>query len=155
MKVFSISGDSRATEMWGPTASVSVRVAALDAVVGSSWLLEGVNLSAKEIVDVRQCFNDVAYIYALGNDQRQCSINLQFVVFIGTRHCRGESNTKAIQSGLNSYKINRVSRNTVPLPITIGSFSTKGWLIACNIGQFDPARGLCHAVATFIMQLEE
>jgi hypothetical protein len=155
MKVFSISGDSRATEMWGPTASVSVRIAALDAVVGGSWLLEGVNIGAKEIVDVRQCFNDVAYIYALGNDQRQCSITLQFVVFIGTRYCRGKSNTKAIQSGLNSYKTNRVSQKTAPQPITIGSFSTKGWLIACDIGQFDPVRGLCHAVATFIMQLEK
>lgn len=155
MKIFQISGDDRAVEMWGPTASVAVKVDALGSSVGDDWLLEGAQIGAKEIVDVRQCFNDVSYIYALGNDQGQCSIILQFVVFVGTRFCRGQHNTKAIQTGLKQYVANRISQHTAALNITIGNFSTKGWLTAINIGQFDATRGLCRGTVSFIMQLEK
>ena len=89
MEVFSIGGASKPVKAWGPTASVGVQVPALEGIggKGSDWLLEGVQIGAKEIVDVRQCFNDVSYIYALGNDQGQCMISLSFIIFIG----RGES----------------------------------------------------------------
>lgn len=155
MKIFQINGDKRVTEMWGATASVEVKVDALGSIVGESWLLESVQVGAREIVDVRQCFNDVSYIYALGNDQSRCSIVLQFVVFVGTKFCKGTSNTKAIKDGLDKYKTNRISQKTAPMPITIGSFSTQGWLISCDIGQVDPSKGTCRGVLTFIMQLEK
>ena len=155
MKVFQINGGNRATKMWGPTAAVTVKVDALGSSVDTDWLLSGAQIGAREIVDVRQCFNDVSYIYALGNDQSQCSIVLNFVVFIGTKFCKGQHNTKAIKDGLKKYVANRISQKTSAQNITIGSFSTKGWLKSIDIGSFDATRGICNAALSFIMQLEK
>ena len=155
MKIFQISGDSRATEMWGPTAAVVVKVDALGGSVDDDWLLAGAQIGAKEIVDVRQCFNDVSYIYALGNDQNQCLITLQFLIFIGTKFCRGQHNTRAIRTGLKQYVANRISQKTSAQNITIGNFSAKGWLKGIDIGQFDASRGVCSGTLSFIMQLEK
>lgn len=155
MKIFQISGDNRATEMWGPTAGVVVKVDALGSSVDADWLLSNARVGAKEIVDVRQCFNDVSYIYALGNDQGQCAIVLNFVIFIGTKSCRGQHNTKAIADGLKKYVSNRISQKTSAQNITIGNFSTKGWLTSIDIGQFDASRGTCGGTLSFIMQLEK
>lgn len=154
MNIFSIGKDSRPVKVWGPTASVSVSISALGSIVGDDWVLEGVQIGAKEIVDVRQCFNDVSYIYALGNDQGNCSIVLSFVVFIGTKNCVGGDNMAAIELGLSKYKNSRISRNTTPTTISIGGFSTRGWLTGLSIGNLDAEKGICHAVSTFIMQLE-
>jgi len=155
MEVFSIVGVGRSTVVWGPTASVKVRVGAFGSLIDDSWILENVAIGAKEIVDVRQCFNDVSYIYALGNDQARCGITLQFAVFIGTAACRGKSNTGAIKAGLTKYVANRISQKTKAMNITIGSFSTKGWLVGIDIGQIEGTKGICHATAAFIMQLED
>ena len=156
MEVFSIGGASKPVKAWGPTASVGVRVHALEGIggKGSDWLLEGVQIGAKEIVDVRQCFNDVSYIYALGNDQGQCMISLSFIIFIGTADCLGTNNIQAIQKGVDAYKGSRISQKTAAQEIGIGGFSTQGWLVEMNVGQVDAVRGVCHGVVTFLMQLE-
>lgn len=153
MDVFTIGGKTKPVKVWGPTASVNIEVPALGSVVGNSWVLEGMQVGAKEIVDIRQCFNDVSYIYALGNDQSRCSITLSFVVFIGTEDCKGNNNMSAIKAGLEAYKNSRISKTPTVTHLGIGGFATKGWLIGIDIGQLDAERGLCHGVATFIMQL--
>ena len=153
MRVFSSSGDTRSVVAWGPTASVNVRVAALGGVIDNTWLLTGFQIGAREIVDVRQCFNDVSYIYALGNDQSSCAITLVFTVFIGTKNCSGASMTSSIGSGLGAYVKSRISKKTSPSSITIGSFSKMGWLVGVDIGQPDPAKGTCVGTVSFIMEL--
>lgn len=155
MDVFSIGGKSKPVKVWGPIASVSVKAGGLASIGrnGSDWLLEGVQVGAKEIVDVRQCFNDVSYIYALGNDQGQCRMVLMFMVFVGTEDCSGDNNTDAIMEGIVEYKNGRISQNTSPVPVSIGNFSAKGWLVGIDIGNIDAEKGVCHGVATYIMQL--
>lgn len=154
MDVFSIGGESKPVKVWGPTASVQPKIHALGELVGDDWLVEGVQVGAKEIVDVRQCFNDVSYIYALGNDQSRCSLSVQFIVFVGTKDCKGKENMEAISNGIVQYKNRRISQAPTPGPIGIGGFSVMGWLIGIDIGSMDAGKGVCHGVATFIMQLE-
>lgn len=154
MTVFS-SKDSRSLEVWGPTSSVNINVPALSSVVDDTWLLVDMSIGAAEIVDIRQCFDDVSYIYALGNDQSKCSIVLKFVIFIGRKKCRGGNYTNSIVRGLNSYASNRISQKTSPSTITIGTFSRMGWLRAIEIGGVDPAKGICYGTATFIMELKK
>lgn len=153
MKVFDRDGSN--INIWGATASVSVIV---DAVpdIDNTWVLSDVRIGAQEIVDVRKCFNDESYIYALGNDQGRCSISLTFAVFCGT--CRngsdGGQSMSAIGAGVSSYKSSRISKNVSPGSITIGGFSTRGWLISIDIGQMDPDTMTCRGTVNFLMDLE-
>lgn len=142
--------------VWGPTASVEVKVPALGGLVDNSWILTGVSVGAKEIVDVRQCFNDVSYIYALGNNQSQCSMVLTFAVLIGSKECKGKGeNLSAISGGLKAYMSNRISKHPDPHTVTIGGFSKKGWLVDISVGNTDASRGICQGVLNFIMQLKD
>lgn len=154
MEIFGSTGKS--VVAWGPTASVTVSVPALGSVVNDSWILTGVNLGAKEIVDVRQCFNDISYIYALGNDQGRCLASLSFIVFLGRKNCEGGGdNFKTIEQGVDSYKSNRISKNTSSQSITIGGFSCKGWLTGIDVGQTNPQNDTCTGVLSFMLQLEK
>lgn len=152
MRVF--GSDSVNIKVWGPTASVTVNVEALGGVVGDSWLLTDFHVGAKEIVDVRQCFNDVSYIYALGNNQAKCELSLTFAIFIGRKNClQVNNNTSAIDDGIGAYVKNRISNSTETSKITIGDFSSYGWLIGFDIGQVDAVKGICYASVQFIMKL--
>ena len=135
MTVF--SKDSRGVEAWGPTASVAVQIGALGNIVDNSWVLVNLSIGVKEIVDVRQCFNDVSFIYALGNDQNNCKMSLTFAILIGTRRCRGSNNMAAISAGLRKYITNRISQQNKPNTIAIANFAGKGWLTGIDIGQVD------------------
>lgn len=140
----------------GPMTKVTVNVPALKSVVGSkstsTWMLMDMHYGAREIVDVRQCFNDVSFIYALGNKQEACVISLKFAVFLGS--CGGGDGTKNIKLGLESYIGGRISNNTKPQTITIGGFSCYGWLTGIDIGQVDIERSVCYATAHFILELK-
>lgn len=151
MKVF--GSDSGKIKIYGPTASVKVNVEALGGIVGDSWILADFHVGAKEIVDVRQCFNDVSYIYALGNNQAKCEISLTFAIFIGRKNCEGVDNTSAIDKGIKEYAKKRISKSTSTSHITIGGFSCDGWLIGFDIGQVDAVKGICYASVQFIMKL--
>lgn len=154
MKIF--SSDSRAIEVWGPTALVDVRIPALGGVVNDSWMLVNLAIGAREIVDIRQCFNDVSIIYALGNNQQQCNISLTFAIFVGRKNCIGNGNNMAaIQSGIDAYKNNRIStsQGMNPSTITIGSFSCSGWLNGIDVGNLDAEKGICYGTVYFIMEL--
>ena len=153
MKVF--SSDSGSIEVWGPTASVDVKASALGGVVDDSWILVNFAIGAREIVDIRQCFDDVSYIYALGNNQAQCAITLTFAVFIGKKSCKGTNNTAAIEKGLSAYVNSRISKKTSPSSITIGNFSRMGWLTGIDIGNLDANKGVCYGTAHFIMELKK
>ena len=109
MKVF--SSDSRTVEMWGPTASVKVLSGALKNTDSEDWLLTNFAIGAKEIVDVRQCFDDVSYIYAMGNNQSECEITMVFAIFIGRKNCKGKSNLEALKRGMDAYVERRISQN--------------------------------------------
>ena len=155
MRIFSPS--SKTIVAWGPTAAVNVKISALGSVVDDTWLLTNLSVGMREITDVRQCFNETSYIYALGNNQSSCSIGLTFVIFIGTRDCRGNGNSAVgnIADGLNMDLKNRISRNTSPSSITIGSFSCMGWLIGADVSGLDPERGVCYGTVQFIMEMPE
>lgn len=152
MKVFSEDTDS--IEVWGPTASVDVRIGALDTLINNLWFLVNLSVGAREIVDVRHCFNDVSVIYALGNNQGQCVLTLTFAIFIGRKNCTGIDNTQAIELGLSKYIGNRVSKKTMPSSITIGGFSRMGWLTGIDVGNLDAEKGICYGTVHFIMELE-
>lgn len=152
MRVF--SKDSRGTEIWGPTASVDVRIDALSSVVGNSWLLVDLAIGAKEIVDIRQCFSDVSYIYALGNNQAESAMTLKFVVLVGRKDCKGKDNFSAISDGFAEYADNRVSMQLDPMAITIGKFSRMGWMTSLNVGALDASKGICYGTAEFIVELK-
>ena len=152
MNIFSSSGAK--AYAWGPTASVSVRVPALGGVVDNSWILVGCGIDAREIADVRQCFNDVSYIYAMGNRQSYCQLTLTFVVMIGQQWCSGFSdNFSAISAGIKAYRSRRISKHPTPNNITIGGMSRRGWLVGINVGNLKPQNGTCIGTATFLMQL--
>lgn len=149
------SSDTGSVEAWGPTASVDVKVDALRGVVNNSWLLVNLSVGAREIVDVRQCFNDVSVIYALGNDQGRCVLTLTFAIFIGRKNCKKDAdNTTAIDKGLSAYASNRISKRTTKSAITIGQFSREGWLTGVDIGQVDASKGICYGTVHFIMELK-
>lgn len=152
MTVFG-SDKSRGVKIWGPTAGVEVRVDALGSVVDKTWVLESVSVGAREIVDVRQCFNDVSFIYALGNSQANCAINLTFVIYIGK--CSGGDGTQSITDGLKQYVGSRISKSTDPKLISIGKFSRMGWLTGVEVGQAEPAKGVCRGTVSFIMELDK
>lgn len=153
MKVF--SSDTGTIEVWGPTASVDVKVSALGGVINNTWLLVNFAIGAREITDIRQCFDDVSYIYALGNNQAQCAITLTFAIFIGKKNCSGSDNTSAITNGISAYVNSRISKKTSPSTITIGSFSRMGWLTGMDIGSLDASKGVCYGTAHFIMELKK
>lgn len=154
MTVFDIGTSNKPVKVWGPTVSVKVKMGDTGDLGSSGWFLTGMQIGAQEIVDVRQCFNDVSYIYALGNDQSKCAISMSFMVFIGTKECKGNDNLKALKYGINLYKKKRISQDKSPRTLTIGGFSTKGWLIGLDFGQVDAETGVCHGTFEFIMQLE-
>ena len=153
MKVFSADTDS--IEVWGPTASVDVSISALGSIVNNTWLLVNLSAGAREIVDVRQCFNDVSVIYALGNNQGQCIMTLTFAIFIGQKNCISvkNSNTVALAKGFEKYASKRISKNPQRSSITIGSFSRYGWLTGVDVGNLDAEKGICYGTVHFIMEL--
>lgn len=153
MKVF--SSYSRGVEAWGPTASVDVKVDALGGVVETSWILVNFSVGAREIVDVRQCFNDMSFIYALGNNQSACQISLTFAILIGRRNCFLTNNTSAIGSGMSSYVRNRISQRISAGKISIGNFSRMGWLTGIDIGNLDADKGVCYGTVHFLMELKK
>lgn len=157
MKIF--SSDSRSIEVWGPTASVDVSVPALGSVIDNTWILVNFSVGAREITDIRQCFNDVSYIYALGNNQAQCLISLTFAILIGSQNCKDSENgnTAAIKNGLSGYIENRISteEGQKPSMITIGAFSRMGWLTGIDIGNLDASKGVCYGTVNFIMELKQ
>lgn len=153
MKIF--SSDSRAIEAWGPTASVEVKASALGDVVDDTWILVNFFVGAREITDIRQCFNDVSYIYALGNNQGQCAMSLTFAILIGKKSYNESDSTSAIKNGLSAYVASRISKKTSPSPVTIGNFSRMGWLTGIDIGNLDASKGICYGTAHFIMELEK
>ena len=153
MKIFSsITGT---IDAWGPTASVDVKASALEGVVDNTWILVNFSIGAREITDIRQCFDDVSYIYALGNNQGQCAMSLTFAILIGKKNCKGSNGTSAIESGLSAYVDSRISKNTSPSPVTIGNFSRMGWPTGMDIGNLDPLMGICYGTAHFIMELKK
>ena len=145
--------DSRATKIWGPTASTTVEVEALNDVVNDKWVLAGMTMGAKEIVDVRQCFNDTSFIYAFGNDQSSCQMSLLFMIYIGKCKKEDMSQMENVVKGYEQYKKTRISENPIATEITIGNFSRYGWLTGLNIGQVDPMRGTCRGTASFLVEL--
>jgi hypothetical protein len=147
-----IFGDnSIGIKAYGPMASVNVSIGSL---VGDNWFLTDFKIGAKEIVDVRQCFNDISVVYALGNSQSQCAISLVFAVFLGSENCAEVGNNwDGIKSAVNEYKSNRISKNKSRRNITIGGFSTNGWLTGFDVGNADAARGVCYATIHFLMEL--
>ena len=153
MKVFSAYTDS--IEVWGPTASVDVNIDVLGDIVNNDWLLVNLSAGAREIVDVRQCFNDVSVIYALGNNQGQCVMTLTFAIFIGQKNCISvkNSNTVALAHGFDKYASKRISKNPQRSSITIGSFSRYGWLTGVDVGNLDAGKGICYGTVHFIMEL--
>ena len=153
MKVF--SSDSRGVEAWGPTAAVDVQVDALGGVVDNSWILVNFAVGAREIVDVRQCFDDMSFIYALGNNQSNCQISLTFAILIGTKFCKGNNNTAAIEAGLSAYVSSRISQRINAGKISIGNFSRMGWLTGIDIGNADVNKGVCYGTVHFLMELKK
>lgn len=155
--IFSGEGDISTLEVWGPTATVNVIIDALGGIVKEDWLLVNLSAGAREIVDVRQCFNDVSVIYALGNNQGQCVMSLTFAIFVGRKNCTGSgpnSNTVALAKGFQQYASNRISKKPQRSSITIGSFSRFGWLTGIDIGNLDAEKGICYGTVHFIMELE-
>lgn len=152
MTVF--SSDSRGVEAWGPTASVNVKVEALGGIVDKSWILVNFSVGAREIVDVRQCFDDMSFIYALGNNQSNCQMSMVFAILIGKKKCQGNNNTSAIASGLEAYARSRISKKKSPKKIQIGDFSKMGWLTGIDIGNVDASKGICYGTVHFLMELE-
>lgn len=150
MNVFSANQSS--VEVWAPPSGVSVSIDGFGEV-GYSWFVSNVTVNAREITDIRQCFNDVSYIYALGNDQRQCNISVSFVVMIGSYKCFGSDALENIDSGLLSYEQNRISQNPVASYITIGGLARRGWLVGIDVTNVDASKGICSATASFIMDL--
>lgn len=153
MQVF--SKDSRGVEAWGPTASVNVKADALGGIVDNTWILVNFAVGAREIVDIRQCFDDVSFLYALGNNQSSCQISLTFAILIGRKWCKGANNTSAIEEGLDAYVKSRVSQRKNAGKIQIGKFSRMGYLIGIDIGNADPMRGICYGTVHFNMELEK
>ena len=153
MQVF--SKDSRGVEVWGPTASVNVKADALGGIVDNTWILVNFAVGAREIVDIRQCFDDVSFLYALGNNQSSCQISLTFAILIGKKWCKGDNNTSAIEEGLDAYVKSRVSQRKNAGKIQIGKFSRMGYLIGIDIGNADPMRGVCYGTVHFNMELEK
>lgn len=147
------SSDSRGIEAWGPTAAVKVKVAALGGIVDDSWILINFSLGAREIVDVRQCFNEVAFIYALGHNQAECVMTMKFAVMIGRRKCKGRDNTSAMDAGLRQYVLNRISKKTDAQSIAIGNFAGSGWLTGIDIGDVDASKGICYATVNFLIRI--
>ena len=153
MKVF--SSDSRGVEAWGPTAAVDVKVDALGGVVDNTWILVNFAVGAREIVDVRQCFDDMSFIYALGNNQSNCQISLTFAILVGTKFCKGNNNTAAIEARLSAYVSKRISQKTSAGKIAIGNFSRMGWLTGIDIGNADVNKGVCYGTVHFLMELKK
>ena len=147
------TSDSRGIEAWGPTASVSVKVSALGSIVDNSWILVNFALGAREIVDVRQCFNEVAYIYALGHNQGACQMTMTFAVLIGSKKCSGRNNTSALKDGLRQYVLNRISKKTKAGTIAIGNFAGSGWLTGIDMGNVDANKGVCYATVNFLIRI--
>lgn len=152
MNVFGGSGTG--VKVWGPTASTTVTVSALNSLADSSWILTGISIGAKEIVDVRQCFNDISFLYALGNDQGQCRMSMSFLVFFGKENCNGEGGMSSIESGIKAYSSARISNHKAGVQsMSVGGAGFKGWLTGLDIGAFDPEKGVCVGTLSFIMKL--
>jgi len=149
------SSDSRGVDVWGPTASVDVKCDALGDIVDDTWVLTNLSIGAKEIIDVRQCFDDLSFIYALGNNQASCHITLVFAVLVGKKNCNSLGAMSAVDEGLDEYVKNRISQNLSGGVISIGKFSRRAWLIGIDIGNVDTAKGVCYGTLTFNMELKK
>lgn len=155
MEVFSSKEDTRSIDVWGPTVGVTVEIQPLSDILDDTWMLYNLSVGAREITDIRQCFNDVSFIYALGNNQTNCSMTLEFMVFVGRKSCKGDDHTNAIGDGLDAYTNYRISAHTDPTQITIGSFSRWGWITGIDIGGVDPKRGICRGRIYLNIQLQK
>lgn len=152
--IFGQGYDNKQIHVWGPTATVETRIEALSNIEDSdNWALVGMQAGATEIVDVRQCFNDEAYLYAMGNDLGQCRITLLFAVFLSGPECDEKESLKALKDGIDDYVDNRISKRPKRTSITIGELALYGWLSGLNVGSMDPERGVCSVAVTFIWEL--
>lgn len=153
MTVFSKESEVQA---WGPTASVDVKMSAFGGGLDKASFLVNLSVGAREIADIRQCFNEMTYIYALGNDQSSCKMALTFAVFIGRENCKGNgNNTKIIGDWLDEYEEDRISKKTDPVAVTIGDFSRMCWVEGISIGNVDALRGICYVTISLIMELKK
>ena len=124
-------------------------------LIGPGWVFTNFAIGAKDIVDVRQCFDDVSFIYALGNNQAQCAMSLTFAVFLGSKNCGGGDNTGSLASSLAAYEAQRISRHTEPVTVSIGKFSRMGWITGIDMGGVDAARCMCQGTIHLIMELKK
>ena len=151
MDVFGANGSN--ITVWAPPSGVAVSMPFLGGIVGDTWLVTGLQIGAKEITDIRQCFNDVSYVYALGNDQRQCIMSVSFVVMIGKKECKDGDPLASIKDGLEAYGGTRISQMPNGGVISIGGLSRYCYLVGIDISQVDASKGICAGNAQFIMKL--
>lgn len=140
-------------------ASTVVRVEALGGtdLIGDAWFLSGFRINAEEIVDVMQCFNDEAYIYAMGNDVNRCRLTMTFVVMTGKR-CGKASKSEGIdvvQKGIKKYGKGRISRSMTAGTVSIGNMSKSGWIVGIEVSGRDLRAGICTATVEFILNMSE
>lgn len=136
--------------VWGPTASITVKAPALGGVVDKSWVLVDMRASAREIADIKQCFDDVSFIYALGNDQAKCVMSLTFLIFISK--C-GQDQTGNITSGFESYKQRRIFASPDGEDFSVGNFTRHGWPVGLEIGPVDLKRQACYGTIHYLTEL--
>ena len=145
----------KSVHVWGPISSLKVTIDSFPPVESDEWALVGMETAANEVVDIRRCFNDETYLYALGNDQGRCRFSLSFVVFLAGEECDESKAFNALQKGIDDYAANRISKRTKESTATIGGLSLYGWLDGMTVGNMDADRGICYASVNFIMKLPD
>lgn len=143
-----------AVRVFGPLATESVHISGIDVWNDDRWALIGASYNYREILDVRQCFNDTAFLFALGNNLSAGRMELSFLVFLSEPGCSPGGEFKAIKDAIESYRSERVSNKLSHIEVTIGSCTVSGWLDSMAAGNFDADRGVCVVSFSFLARLD-
>lgn len=153
MYVFGYTANS-GVKVFGPLPLVTVEVDGFQSLTDDNWALVDMQINHQEILDVRQCFNNTAFLFSLGNDLSHGTIDLTFMVFLSAEGCKSDEVFLSLSNGIETYKALRVSQSQSTLQMTIGNLSMFGWLKGMRAYGFDPSRGVCYVSISFLAKME-
>ena len=151
--IFGADGKSN-VQVWGPLVGAEVKMDGIGGLDGEGCALIGFRINAQEIVDIRKCFNDELYLYALGNDDSRGAIELIFLVHLQGGKCDGQSSANPVKAAYESYcSSGRVSKKKGTVSVTVVGINLTGWVSGFYAGDVDPTTGTCKVCVSMIPKI--
>lgn len=145
--------DNLTSNLYLPLTSCTWNIAGVaDRGSYKNIMLVGFSIDDNEAVDIRRCFNDITHIFAFGKNFKASSITTSFICFLG-KTCQdgGKTGLAELKDLRKKYiEQSRIYKKLGSLEISVGDFSTKGFLVGMSVQNMDTMHSTCIITFTFI-----